>query len=122
MKPQEWQVLSTYIDNQLSPGEKAAVEKRLSTDPEIQKALEELLQTRALLRRMPQHPVPHNFTLTPEMVSARPSVADGCFRFQLLFCVGKCAAGHQHCISMGPGNFFAGNAGQTGICGYGLSL
>ncbi len=79
MKPQEWQVLSTYIDNQLSPEEKAAVEKRLSTDPEIQKALEELLQTRALLRRMPQRPVPHNFTLTPEMVSSGPSVAGRLF-------------------------------------------
>jgi len=71
MRPQEWQTLSAYIDNQLSFKEKAALEKRLEKDSDLQKALEELRQTKALLRLMPKKHIPHNFTLSADMVTAR---------------------------------------------------
>ena len=71
MRPQEWQSLSAYIDNQLSPREKAALEKRLAKNPDLQKALEELRQTKSLLHKLPNIRVPHNFTLSPEMVAAQ---------------------------------------------------
>jgi len=71
MRPQEWQTLSAYIDNQLSFKEKAALEKRLEKDSELQKALEELRQTKALLRLLPNKRIPHNFTLSADMVATR---------------------------------------------------
>ena len=71
MRPQEWQSLSAYIDNQLSPREKAALEKRLAKNPDLQKALEELRQTKSLLHKLPNIRVPRNFTLSPDMVTAQ---------------------------------------------------
>lgn len=79
MRPQEWQILSAYIDDQLSSKEKAALEARLEKEDDLQKALEELRQTKTLLRMLPDKRVPHNFTLSPDMVADRLPAASRLF-------------------------------------------
>lgn len=71
LSPQEWQLLSAYLDNQVSPGERNQVEKQLAADAAFRQAAESLRQTRTVIRSMPMRRVPHNFTLTPDMVKAR---------------------------------------------------
>lgn len=67
MKPQDFDRLSAYIDDQLAPGEKAALEQRLGREPELRSALHELRLTVNALRGLPQVKPPRNFTLTPAM-------------------------------------------------------
>lgn len=64
--------LSAYLDGQLKPSEKARLESRLQSDPELASILKELRQTRGLLRQLPQRRAPRNFTLTPKMVGQKP--------------------------------------------------
>lgn len=71
MKLQDWQLLSAYLDNELSPQEKTSLEKRIFANPELNASLNELRQTKTLLHSIPNKKVPHNFTLTPEMVKSR---------------------------------------------------
>lgn len=69
----DWQLLSEYLDGQISPRDKASLEKRLQTQVELREGLEELRQTRMILRSATKQRVPRNFTLTPNMVEkARP--------------------------------------------------
>jgi len=67
--PKDWQLLSNYLDRQLSDQDFVVVEKRLATEPELQNALQEMQQTRYLLQHAKTMPVPRNFTLTPEMAA-----------------------------------------------------
>jgi anti-sigma factor RsiW len=67
MKPQDFDRLSAYIDDQLSPAEKAALEQRLGREPELRSALSELRLTVTALRALPPVKPPRNFTLTPAM-------------------------------------------------------
>jgi anti-sigma factor RsiW len=46
-------LLSGYLDDELAPGERAAVEAELARSPEWRAVLEELRATRALLRTLP---------------------------------------------------------------------
>jgi hypothetical protein len=64
--------LSAYLDGQLKPSEAARLESRLQTDPQLASILQDLRQTRSLLRRLPQRRAPRNFTLTPKMVGQKP--------------------------------------------------
>jgi hypothetical protein len=64
----EWLLLSAYLDGELSNREKRQVEEWLQNDPASRTALEGLRRTRQVLRHAPQKPVPHNFTLTPDML------------------------------------------------------
>ena len=66
--------LSAYLDGQLSPSEKTHLEKSIQSDQAFAIALEEIRQTRTLLRRMPKRRVPRNFTLTTRMAGIRPPV------------------------------------------------
>jgi len=66
------QKLSAYLDGQLKPSEVARLESRLQTDPQLASILQDLRQTRGLLRRLPQRRAPRNFTLTPKMVGQKP--------------------------------------------------
>jgi len=67
LSPNEWQALSAYLDNQLSERETRQLEARLQIRPELQAGLEELRQTRAMLRSLPRRRAPRNFTITPAM-------------------------------------------------------
>ena len=71
LSPRDWQQLSDFLDNQLNPREKADLEKRLVERADLRTGLEELKQTRAVLRAAPHRRAPRNFTLKPEMVPAR---------------------------------------------------
>jgi len=64
----EWQLLSAYLDQQLSEKEKLKVDQLLQTNPACRSALERLQHTRYLLKQLPIHRVPKNFTLTPQTI------------------------------------------------------
>lgn len=66
------ELLSSYLDGRLKPQEAARIEARLSKEPELQATLEDLRQTRTLLRRLPQRRAPRSFRLTPKMAGVRP--------------------------------------------------
>jgi len=69
----DWEALSAYLDGYLSPKERQRLEDRLQRSVELKNGLEELRRTRLVLRSQPKMRAPRNFTLTPEMVGARPS-------------------------------------------------
>jgi len=69
LSPQDWQQLSAYLDGQLSTAEKERLETRLSSQTSLRSGLEEISQTRAVLRSVPRRKVPHNFILTRAMVA-----------------------------------------------------
>lgn len=62
------ELLSAYIDGALGPRERARLEARLATDPELRARLESLRRTVALVRAMPSVRAPRSFRLTPAMV------------------------------------------------------
>ncbi len=66
------ELLSAYLDGKLKPSEAARLESRLSADPNLRGTLEQLRETRGLLRRLPQRRAPRNFRLTPKMAGIRP--------------------------------------------------
>src|SRR5512142_1267444 len=66
------ELLSSYLDGRLNAPETSRLEARLSKEPELQATLEDLRQTRTLLRRLPQRRAPRNFRLTPKMAGVRP--------------------------------------------------
>lgn len=64
----EWEVLSTYLDNQISDHDRKILEARLKNEPKLALGLEELGSTCVVLRNSPKYRVPRNFILTPQMV------------------------------------------------------
>ena len=69
----DWQLLSAYLDGQINEDERTRLEMRLSKQPELKAALEDLRRTQAVLRAAPRRKVPHNFTLTHAMVAEQRS-------------------------------------------------
>ena len=69
------ELLSAYLDGRLNPSESARLEARLSSEPNLKATLEDLRQTRGLLRRLPQRRAPRDFRLTPKMAGIRPPEA-----------------------------------------------
>ena len=65
------ELLSAYLDDQLSAEEETRLEAQLATDPALQAELETLRHTVALVRDLPTVPVPRNFIL-PHTAAARP--------------------------------------------------
>ena len=61
------ELLSAYLDGQLSPSEAARLEARIGGDREMRRVMEDLRAARGLLRALPQRKAPHNFTLRPNM-------------------------------------------------------
>ncbi len=68
------EAISAYLDGQISPSDGTRLEKRIQSNPALATALQELRQTRALLRHTPQRRAPRNFTLTARMAGVRPPV------------------------------------------------
>ena len=71
LSTQEWQLLSAYLDGQLTEKELRQAEKLLTSRPDCQAALEELKRLQILLRYLPVRRVPRNFTISTE-APARP--------------------------------------------------
>ncbi len=66
------ELLSAYLDGHLKSSDVRRLEARLSADPNLRATLEQLRETRGLLRRLPQRRAPRSFRLTPKMVGIRP--------------------------------------------------
>ena len=67
----DFEQLSAYIDNQLSPREKADLEARLAKETELQATLNDLRRMVGALRTLPPVKPPRSFTLTTQQVGAR---------------------------------------------------
>jgi hypothetical protein len=63
----DWETISAYLDGQLSSRKQARLESRLQQDQKLCLALEELRDTRQVLRSAPRLRAPRSFMLTPEM-------------------------------------------------------
>ncbi|HEY3313460.1 MAG TPA: hypothetical protein VGK00_17610, partial [Anaerolineales bacterium] len=68
------ELISAFLDGQLSATDKARLETRLKTDPQLRSILDDLGTSRALLRNLPARRAPRNFTLTPKMAGVKPPV------------------------------------------------
>lgn len=65
------ELLSEYLDGRLKPSDSKNLETRLSSDPQLRAALNDLRQSRSLLRQLPQRRAPRNFTLSPKMAGIK---------------------------------------------------
>ena len=83
MNQRDLELLSAYLDGQLSPSDSARLEARLKSDLELVSVLDDLRAARNLLRQLPQRRAPRNFTLTRKMVGINPPLprAYPAFRF-----------------------------------------
>lgn len=59
------ELLSAYLDDELSAEERAQLEQRLQIDPRLQGELAELREIIALVQQMPLLKAPRNYTLSP---------------------------------------------------------
>ncbi|HEU4323366.1 MAG TPA: hypothetical protein VFS21_09485 [Roseiflexaceae bacterium] len=78
-------LLSAYIDQQLSSSERAALERRLEQEPELRLALDELRATVEVLRALPPVTPPRSFTLPASARSPQPWLSLGMLRFGSAF-------------------------------------
>ena len=83
MKPRDVELLSAYLDGQLSSSDSARLETRLKSEPELVSVMDDLRTARGYLRQLPQRRAPRNFTLTRKMVGQNPPLprAYPVFRF-----------------------------------------
>ncbi|HMS00930.1 MAG TPA: hypothetical protein PKE62_16915 [Anaerolineales bacterium] len=72
MNQRDLELLSSYLDGQLTPSDSARLESRLKSDRELVSALDDLRAARTLLRQLPKRRAPRNFTLTRKMVGLNP--------------------------------------------------
>jgi len=72
MNQRDLELLSSYLDGQLSPSDSARLETRIHADPNLRAVLEDLRGARSLLRQLPMRKAPRNFKLTPKMVGRNP--------------------------------------------------
>jgi hypothetical protein len=70
-REQRDELLSAYLDDELSARDRARLEAQLATDPALRAELEALRRTVALVRDLPSVSVPRNFIL-PRTMAARP--------------------------------------------------
>ena len=120
ISPTEWEALSAYLDGQLTSQEVARLESRLEASTELRTTLDDLRQTRTLLRSQPRLRAPRNFTLTPEMAGLRnrarllpgayPVLRLATILASLFFVV--VLAGNLVTQSMAPIPIFSGSAQQ----------
>lgn len=77
------ELLSAYLDGQLSPSETTRVEARLGRERDLRNVLGDLRASRSLLGALPQRKAPHDFRLRPQMerLAAPAPVAFPILRF-----------------------------------------
>jgi hypothetical protein len=69
----QWQLISAYLDGELSEKEKVQAELLLKSEPQMAQTIETLRNTKSLLRTLPTYEVPHQYTLTrQEALANRP--------------------------------------------------
>jgi len=79
ISPHEEELLSAYLDGQLTPKERSRLEARLQGDAQLRSLLVELRRTRAILRSQPRLRAPRNFTLTPQMAGKPARTTPGAY-------------------------------------------
>jgi anti-sigma-K factor RskA len=65
------QLLSDYLDGQISARDTVAITKRLNDDEALRKTISDLRRLKVVLKSAPRYRVPRNFMLTPEMVKGQ---------------------------------------------------
>lgn len=75
------ELLSSYLDNQLTVAERMSLERRLRLEPELRAELEELRTTIGLVRDITPVTPPRAFTLDPAQVQPRRPFLSGWIRF-----------------------------------------
>ncbi len=68
---QDWQLISEYIDGELSEQKRVRLERRLESERELRGALRKIEDTRRILRATPHLSAPKDFVLTPDMIPQR---------------------------------------------------
>jgi anti-sigma factor RsiW len=68
---QELALLSAYLDGELQTHQRQTLNTRLGAEPDLRERLESLRRVKLTVGYLPRLRAPHNFTLTPEMVSVR---------------------------------------------------
>jgi hypothetical protein len=68
LNEQDFERLSAYLDNELSPAERVTLEARLLAEPELQTELAQLRQLLKALNAMPELKVPRSYALTPALL------------------------------------------------------
>ena len=66
------ELISAYLDSQLSQAEKARLEARLKIEIQLRSTMDEMSYSRELLRKLPARRAPRNFTLSPKMAGVKP--------------------------------------------------
>ncbi len=81
------ELLSAYLDDQLDSSDSARLESRIQSDPELGAVLQDLSNTRALLRKLPSRRAPRNFILTRKMAGLKSPLPRSypTFRFASVF-------------------------------------
>jgi anti-sigma factor RsiW len=68
MTEQDFDLLSAYLDGDLSDADRAALEARLAAEPELRRELEALRQTVALVRSLPAMKAPRSYALNAALL------------------------------------------------------
>lgn len=69
LKNKDWQIISTYLDGQLTKKQSAAFKVRLVQETALREALRQVEWTKSVLRKAPHRKVPHHFILTRQMAA-----------------------------------------------------
>lgn len=84
--PQEWMLLSEYVDGQLDAHARAQLEQQLAERSDLREALDELRLLKSKLHAAPRLRAPRNFTLKAEMApQRRKSFGERFFRLTSAF-------------------------------------
>lgn len=73
LSERDLELLSAYIDGEITPSERTQLEARLNREPGLRRELATLRQTVSWINALPPPRAPRNFTLTPEMVRRKPA-------------------------------------------------
>lgn len=71
LSERDLELLSAYLDNELSETDRAALEQRLATESDLRRTLDELRATVRLLHALPPLKAPRDFTLDPAVYGRR---------------------------------------------------
>ncbi len=71
LPPEEFELLSAYLDNALTTRQRQALEARLAASPELRAQLDDLRAVRAMLRAAPALKPPRDFRLDPARYARR---------------------------------------------------
>ncbi len=72
LTPADLELLSAYLDGELAPAERVALERRLAAEPALRAELEALRAVAARVRALPVLQAPRDFRLDPAIYGQRP--------------------------------------------------